>query len=155
MNYMKRQTQWIKRFGLLFAAIALAGWLSACSKQSESTPPEETPDQETPADSSEDSDSASAAGQTLAGAMEQAKETATEVATTASEMADEAIIKAQKATYPLKVCVVSGEELDSMGEGVNYVYKGRLVRFCCKDCIDDFTADPEKYLAKIDEAKNQ
>lgn len=62
---------------------------------------------------------------------------------------EEAIIKEQLPTYPLKTCVVSGEKLGEMGEPVNYVYKGRLVRFCCSACIKNFEKDPEKYLAKI------
>jgi hypothetical protein len=28
----------------------------------------------------------------------------------------------------------------------------RLVRFCCKDCLGDFTKDPAKYLKMIDDA---
>ncbi len=39
-----------------------------------------------------------------------------------------------------------------MGEAVNYVYKGRLVRFCCSHCKADFNKDPAKYLAMIDKA---
>ena len=51
-----------------------------------------------------------------------------------------------KKTYPLATCVVSGEKLEttSMGEPIDYLYKGkdakgvettRLVRFCCSGCI--------------------
>lgn len=61
----------------------------------------------------------------------------------------EAIIKEQLPSYPLKTCVVSGEKLGEMGKVIDYVYKGRLVRFCCNHCIKDFEKDPEKYLAKI------
>jgi hypothetical protein len=62
------------------------------------------------------------------------------------------------AAYPLKTCVVSGEEFGGkMGDAINYVYKlegkpDRLVRFCCKDCRKDFDQDPALYLKKIDEA---
>ena len=66
---------------------------------------------------------------------------------------------ADKATYPLDICVVSGDKLEggSMGGPVDYVYKqegkpDRLVRFCCKNCIKDFKKDPAKYLKKIDDA---
>lgn len=59
--------------------------------------------------------------------------------------------------YPLKTCVVSGEELGSMGEDVSYIHKvagqpDREVRFCCKMCIARFKKDPAPYLAKIDAA---
>ena len=28
-------------------------------------------------------------------------------------------------------------------------YQGKKVYFCCKDCVEKFKADPEKYLAKL------
>lgn len=65
---------------------------------------------------------------------------------------DKAIIAQQSRHYPLDVCVVSGERLGHKGEPVDRVYAGRLVRFCCKDCIVTFEKDPMKYLAKIDAA---
>ena len=59
--------------------------------------------------------------------------------------------------YPLKTCVVSDEALGSMGESVVYVHKeagkpDRVIRFCCEGCIDDFKAEPAKFLAKLDAA---
>jgi hypothetical protein len=65
---------------------------------------------------------------------------------------DKELVAKQDATYPLKTCVVSGEELGKMGGGVNYIYKDRLVKFCCKGCIKKFDADPAAFLGKIDEA---
>jgi len=70
---------------------------------------------------------------------------------------DAAWLAKAKAEYPLKTCVVSDEEIGSMGDGVDHVYKqegkpDRLVRFCCESCIKDFKKDPAKYLARIDEA---
>jgi hypothetical protein len=58
-------------------------------------------------------------------------------------------------TYPLKTCVVSGEDLGSMGDPVVVWHKvdgqpDREVRFCCKRCVGRFEADPEQYLAKLD-----
>jgi len=50
-------------------------------------------------------------------------------------------------SYPLKVCVVSGQELGSMGEPI--VHNGTTVKFCCNSCIDDFNAEPEKFPAKL------
>jgi hypothetical protein len=63
-----------------------------------------------------------------------------------------AVIQAQLPTYPLQTCVVSGEKLGGMGNPVNYVHEGRLVRFCCSGCIDTFKKDPGKYLKLIDDA---
>lgn len=61
-------------------------------------------------------------------------------------------LTAQKAAYPLKVCLVEGSELGAMGEPAEYVHEGRLVMFCCKSCIEDFQAEPAKYLAQLDKA---
>ncbi|MCG3181239.1 MAG: hypothetical protein BIFFINMI_03614 [Phycisphaerae bacterium] len=61
--------------------------------------------------------------------------------------------EATAGSYPLDVCVVSGDELGGeMGPPVIYHYQGREVRFCCKSCIPEFEKDPAKYLAKLDAA---
>ena len=57
------------------------------------------------------------------------------------------------ADYPLKTCVVSGEELGAMGDRVAYTYEGTEVQFCCPDCVKDFQKDPAKYIAQIQAAK--
>jgi YHS domain-containing protein len=54
--------------------------------------------------------------------------------------------------WPLDTCVVSGEKLGSMGDPIIKLHEGREVRFCCKGCVGMFEKDPEKYLAKADEA---
>jgi hypothetical protein len=51
--------------------------------------------------------------------------------------------------YPLKTCVVSGEELGKMGEPFRFSYKGQEIKLCCKGCEKDFNKDPEKYLQKL------
>ncbi len=56
---------------------------------------------------------------------------------------------AATAPYPLKVCLVTGEELGSMGKPVVKVYDEQEIKFCCKSCIKKFEADPAKYLAKL------
>lgn len=61
-------------------------------------------------------------------------------------------LEAQRAAYPLKVCLVEGEELGSMGDPAEYVHEGRLVLFCCKGCTENFQAEPSKYLARLDKA---
>ena len=65
---------------------------------------------------------------------------------------DTALIAAQVKTYPLDTCVVLGGPLDGMGRPVDHLYGTRLVRFCCKGCIEPFRKEPAKYLAKIDAA---
>ncbi len=66
--------------------------------------------------------------------------------------------KAAKAKpYPLKTCLVSGESLGSMGEAAPYIHRvkgqpDRIVFVCCEGCIDDFKADPAKFLKKVDDA---
>ncbi|GAB4317192.1 MAG: hypothetical protein Kow0059_10130 [Candidatus Sumerlaeia bacterium] len=65
---------------------------------------------------------------------------------------DDQIIAQQKENYPLDTCPVSGEKLGQMGDPVDYVYKNRLVRFYCKGCVSQFEKDPDKYLAKLDQA---
>ena len=63
---------------------------------------------------------------------------------------DKEIVAKQGPAYPLKTCVVTAEPLD---EGtIDYIYKDRLVKLCCKNCIKKFEAEPAKYLAMIDKA---
>lgn len=59
-----------------------------------------------------------------------------------------------RAAYPLKTCLVSGEELGGMGKPADYIYRqagqpDRLVRFCCKMCVAKFKKEPAKYLAQL------
>ncbi len=66
---------------------------------------------------------------------------------------DAAVIKAQGKDYPLKTCPVSKEELGGMGEPVNAVVAGRLVRLCCNGCRKDVQKDPAGIIAVIDAAR--
>jgi YHS domain-containing protein len=50
-----------------------------------------------------------------------------------------------------KTCPVSGDEVDP---AVSTTYKGKKVYFCCKDCIDDFLKEPEKYRHKLPQFKS-
>lgn len=66
-----------------------------------------------------------------------------------------------KAEYPLDTCAVSGDRFDSedVGKPQDYVYReegkpDRLLRFCCKDCVNDFKKDPAHYLKIIQEASD-
>lgn len=72
---------------------------------------------------------------------------------------DAAWLEGARAAYPLDTCVVSGESLGLHGHGrqKDMIYRepgkpDRLVRFCCKGCIDDFNKDPEKFLKALDAA---
>jgi len=53
--------------------------------------------------------------------------------------------------YPLKTCLVSGEELGSMGNPISIVLEGQTIQFCCDNCVPKFRKDPEKYIAKMGE----
>jgi hypothetical protein len=53
--------------------------------------------------------------------------------------------------YTLKTCVMSGEELGSMGDPIVLVVGDQQFKLCCDGCIDDLKADPAKALAKLSE----
>ena len=56
-------------------------------------------------------------------------------------------------TYTLTTCPVSGDKLGGMGETIDTLYQGQLIRFCCKGCVKSFNKNPDKYLKVIDAAK--
>lgn len=58
-------------------------------------------------------------------------------------------------TYPLEVCVVSGQPLGSMGEPYVFTHEGREVRLCCKVCLEAFEKDPSHYLASLERASRR
>jgi hypothetical protein len=71
--------------------------------------------------------------------------------------AEAELIAKARAAYPLKTCLVSGEALGSMGDAAPYIHRvkgqpDRIVFVCCEGCIDDFKADPAKFLKKVDDA---
>ncbi len=69
---------------------------------------------------------------------------------------DERIIKQQLPYYPLDTCIISGDKLGGdMGDAVNFVYKNRLIRFCCPGCKGDFKDNATTYLDQLDEAVKQ
>lgn len=63
---------------------------------------------------------------------------------------DAALIAAQKKSYPLQTCLVSGKPIE--GAGVDQLYGTRLARFCCEKCPAAFAKEPAKYLAQLDKA---
>lgn len=68
------------------------------------------------------------------------------------EKLDKAVADAQRDDYPLDTCPVSGEKLGGMGDPIETVIAGRLVKLCCDGCGPKIQANPTKYLAKIDKA---
>jgi hypothetical protein len=52
--------------------------------------------------------------------------------------------------YTLNTCPVSGKELGSMGDPIVLDHEGREIKLCCGGCKDPFTADPAKFLEKVD-----
>lgn len=71
------------------------------------------------------------------------------------EALDKAIVKKQGDNYPLSTCVVSGEKFGEMGKAVEIVYDNELVRLCCNGCKKDFAKDPDKYMKKIHDARQE
>jgi hypothetical protein len=75
----------------------------------------------------------------------------------AAPQSESAVIAKARAEYPMTKCLVSDEDLGSMGEAIPYVHReagkpDRVVFFCCEGCTDDFKADPAKFLKKLDAA---
>jgi YHS domain-containing protein len=61
--------------------------------------------------------------------------------------------KPSAATQPSKpvnkFCAVEGKDHE-VDPKVTVNYKGKTVGFCCKDCIEEFNKDPEKYVKKME-----
>jgi hypothetical protein len=51
--------------------------------------------------------------------------------------------------YPLDVCIVTDNDLGSMGEETELVYEGQVIKFCCEPCERKFLKNPAKYLGKL------
>lgn len=58
--------------------------------------------------------------------------------------------KAEPKPYPLKTCIVSDNDLDSMGEQTSIIHEGRVIKFCCEPCVAKFRKNPAKYLRKLE-----
>lgn len=59
------------------------------------------------------------------------------------------------ASYPLKKCVVSNEDLGSMGKAVKVTHEGTDVYLCCKSCTKKFTAEAAKFTAMVKAAEKK
>lgn len=47
-------------------------------------------------------------------------------------------------------CPVTGDAIDKT---LTHEHKGRTVAFCCEGCVDDFKKDPNKFMAKLEQAE--
>jgi hypothetical protein len=63
----------------------------------------------------------------------------------------ETMQSASNDSYPLTKCVVSGEDLGD--KPYVFTHNGQTVKLCCKDCLAKFNAEPDKYMAKLNQAK--
>ena len=59
------------------------------------------------------------------------------------------------ATYPLKKCVVSDEDLGTMGKAVKVTHEGTDVYLCCKSCTKKFTAEAAKFTVMVKTAEKK
>lgn len=57
--------------------------------------------------------------------------------------------KAPVKPYPLNVCLVTDNDLGSMGDERSFVYEGQEIKICCKPCERKFLQNPAKYLEKL------
>lgn len=51
--------------------------------------------------------------------------------------------------YPLDTCIVTENELGSMGDPVTFIYEKQEIKVCCKPCEKKFLKDPAKYLPRL------
>ena len=53
--------------------------------------------------------------------------------------------KASKVT----TCIVTDNDLDSMGDKQTFVHNKQKIAVCCEPCIGKFKKNPAKYLSKL------
>ncbi len=51
--------------------------------------------------------------------------------------------------YPLSTCIVTDNDVASMGGAITKVYGNQEVKFCCRPCVRAYEANPAKYQAKL------
>lgn len=112
------------RFTIACCAMALLGVISlGCDNSAPSNPTSPPPDKTMP-DSAEPVPSpGSAPGATSAPATQ------------------------ASATPINKFCAVEHE--NEVDPKVTTIYNGKVIGFCCKDCVPKFKQDPEKYMASL------
>jgi len=62
------------------------------------------------------------------------------------------VVAAQAPSYPLDVCVLSGEEFTEEAPAVDVVADGHLLRTCCKRCAKKVREKPKVYIEKVRQA---
>lgn len=56
----------------------------------------------------------------------------------------------QAAAKPVnKYCAVEGKDHE-IDPKVTVIYKGKVIGFCCRDCVEEFEKDPEKYMKRLE-----
>ena len=73
----------------------------------------------------------------------------------AAEGKQEAGKEKPKKKYILKTCLVSDEELGSMGDPFVFVHKEQEVKLCCKSCQKEFNKQTAKYLKKLEKLEKE
>ena len=68
-----------------------------------------------------------------------------------ASMTDEPI-EAVAAAIEQKICPVMGSPIN---KAIFVEYEGKKVYFCCPPCKDKFSAEPEKYIAKLPQFQQQ
>ncbi|TAG32621.1 MAG: hypothetical protein EAZ36_01975 [Verrucomicrobia bacterium] len=63
--------------------------------------------------------------------------------------------KAAVKPYPLQLCIVTDNELGSMGDERSFVYEGQEIKICCKPCERKFLRNPDRYLDKLVPAESK
>ena len=51
--------------------------------------------------------------------------------------------------YPLKTCIVTDNDLGSMGDEQSFIYEGKEIKLCCEPCRKNFDKNPAKFLTKL------
>jgi YHS domain-containing protein len=74
----------------------------------------------------------------------------TETAASSAKVAKKTAAKPKP--YPLKTCLVTGDDLDDMDDRVSTVYDGQTFQFCCKPCLKKFNKNPGKYVKALEKA---
>jgi hypothetical protein len=52
--------------------------------------------------------------------------------------------------YPLKTCLVTDNDLGSMGDEQSFIHEGREIKICCEPCQKKFNKNPSKFMAKLE-----
>ncbi len=69
---------------------------------------------------------------------------------------NKAAVEAQGKDYPFTKCLVSDETFGGdMGEAVDVVVAGRLMRLCCKSCLKGIEKEPSKFVSQVDDGRKK